>query len=78
VVGATGTWEMVVEDETGRWGNINIRLRIAPDPGEHFLAYSEQPGFVRINKSLPQLSILKDNALDCSKSRTAKTHISRH
>lgn len=52
---------MVVEDETGRWGNINIRLRIAPDPGEHFLAYSEQPDFVRINRSLPQLSILKDN-----------------
>ena len=69
---------MVVEDETGRWRNINIRLRIAPDPGEHFLAYSEQPGFVRINRSFPQLSILKDNALECSKSRIAKTHISLH
>lgn len=46
---------MKLDDE-----NINIRLRIAPDPGEHFLAYSEQPDFVRINRSLPQLSILKD------------------
>ena len=61
VVAATGTWETAVEDETRRWGAINIRHGVAAGTQKSTPSHVlHNDGLVGINGYLPDMSTLKD------------------